>query len=253
MSVWLGQVTLRIRREPILMGHSRPYLGAWVKDKPAANCCAVTSPDGSQSLHCHDPLWISPPGMYPGYPECGPGAGGTTPSGGTTPTGGGGAGAGPGGGGTTTGGQAAAGTGGTTTPTGGTPTPTPTPTGAAGTTQPSGGTVPTNVSVTPSSGGTPSGPMVLPPSQSIPTSPFQSAQQAIPPLMTQTYPAQPTGEAGGSPFAPPPSSLLPAPVPVQNVPPPAPPPAPPVPPPWVPCAYEVRNITPWVKCLVQGS
>src|ERR1043166_90009 len=92
MRVWLGQVPLLKRRGPELLG------GAKHRHSLGRNCCVSNG-----QLQCTDPLWISPPGNYPGYPECGaggPGAGGTTTPGGGTPTpGGGGAGTGPGGGG----------------------------------------------------------------------------------------------------------------------------------------------------------
>lgn len=90
MRAWLGQVPLLKRRGPELLG------GARHRHSLGRNCCVANG-----QLQCTDPLWISPPGNYPGYPECGaggPGAGGVpAPGGGTSAPGG--TGTGPGGGG----------------------------------------------------------------------------------------------------------------------------------------------------------
>lgn len=119
-----------------------------------------------------------------------------------------------------------------------TPTPAPAPTPAPSTT-------PT---------GTPISPQIPTGGGPLPTTPMQQVESALPTPMTQTYSTQPTGAWGGSPFSPPPSSLIPARTPVRNVPlPPAAPPGPPPPPPWVPCSYGVKNIAPWVTCLIQGA
>lgn len=77
-----------LRQVPLLA--PRVFLGAgWIKDTPAAQCCVQTNPDGSQQLTCSNPLWVSPPGIYPGYPACGGPGGGETATGGNPPESGG--------------------------------------------------------------------------------------------------------------------------------------------------------------------
>lgn len=267
MSAWLGQVTLRTRKEPMLMGSSRRNLGGWIKDTPPANCCIKTLADGQQQLVCTDPMWISPPGNYPGYSPCA--GGGAAPS----------PGPGPGGGGVQTcpegqvmdagvchppcgAGEVWDGTqcrsSVETTPAGGGQS-------GGGGNVPPGGTVPSG-GATPPAGGSPAGgppaatgaaPGQTTGPQTLPTQPLQQAQASLPQPMTQTYPTVPTGASNGAPFMPPPSNLTPAPMRVQNVAPAAPPVPPPAPPPVPPpvsqvhCPYQLMNVSPWTWCLME--
>lgn len=125
---------------------------------------------------------------------------------------------------------------------------------------------------------TPTAPTIPPGGLTVPTTPLQEAQAALPPRPTQTYPTTATGASSGAPFRPPPTNLIPPPMPVQNggrpslvpfnPPPPSPPPPPrqappapafaaPPPPPApllrVPCPYSVMNVTPWAECLIRGA
>ena len=69
MGAFLGQVMLRNRAEPFLLG-SRYRLGQ-------LSCCVVNNADGSQTQRCFDTgggtcnlTWISPSGTYPGVEAC---------------------------------------------------------------------------------------------------------------------------------------------------------------------------------------
>ena len=222
MRAWLGQVPLRMS----------PSLGrGWVKPLPTPTCCVQNG-----QLHCTNPNWISPPGSYPGYPDCGGGAPAATPPPATTPPA-------------------------TTPPTSTAPTTTP----STGTNPGPGGGGASPVSTGPGGGGqqatTP--PAAQPPPQTGWTQEQAIQNQAgLPAPMSQTYPAQPTGLPGGQPFSGPGAM---GPMPVQNIaPPPAAPAAPagappaprapsvPAAPPPPPCPPWSLPIVEWSKCVIRG-
>ncbi len=208
MRAWLGQVPLRMR----------PSLGAWVKPLPTPNCCVQNG-----QLHCTNPDWVSPPGSYPGYPDCG---GGTAAA--PTPA-----------------------------PTSTTPATSPAPSSGANPGPGGGGASP--VSTGPGGGGqqtTPPASAQQSPAQS--QSQAIQNQAGLPTPMSQTYPAQPTGMPGGQPFSGPGAM---GPMPVQNIAPPPPPaplratpaaPAAPPPPPPAPCPTWSLPVAEWSKCVIRG-
>lgn len=217
MRAWLGQVPLRMS----------PSLGAWVKPLPTPTCCVQNG-----QLHCTNPNWISPPGSYPGYPDCG-GAPAATPPPAAVP------------------------------PPATTPAPAATPAPSSGTTPGPGGGGAMPVSTGPGGGGqqatTP--PAAQPPPQTGWTQDQAIQNQAgLPAPMSQTYPAQPTGLPGGQPFSGPGAM---GPMPVQNIAPPPPPAtsapaapaapvtAPPAPPP-PPCPPWSLPVVEWSKCVIRG-
>lgn len=77
----VGQVRLHSRNTPrMLLGDRRSALGQ------SGSCCVRTNPDGTQQIICTDPPWVSSPGIYPGYPDCGVVPSGAPPSGTGLPT-----------------------------------------------------------------------------------------------------------------------------------------------------------------------
>ncbi|SRR5579871_774797 len=149
---------------------------------------------------------------------------------------------------------------------GGTPVAAPAPTPSTAANPGPGGGGATPVSTGPGGGGQqtttpPAAPQPSPaPAQSVQDQAIQN-QAGLPAPMSQTYPAQPTGMPGGSPFSGPGGM---GPMPVQNIapPPPAAPapagpaapaaPVAPPPPPPTPCPTWSLPVVEWSKCVIRG-